>query len=66
MYFGGFIVLIVISYIASAAILELTKEKLKHIHILALFIFLLLYGITNCSGKKDEFYKENPELRDDF
>ena len=66
MNIGGFILLAIISYIISAAILEISKDDFKHINILAIIIFIILYGISDCSKSKDKFYKENTELRDDF
>jgi hypothetical protein len=65
-YLGGFIFLTIVSYIASAAILELAKEDFKHIHLLALIIFIIIFGISEWSNKREKFFKENPELRDDF
>jgi hypothetical protein len=66
MFLGGIIFFIIISYIASAGILELFKSDLKSIHILALIIFILLFSISNCSNQKERFNKENPELKEDF
>lgn len=67
MYLGGIIFYIIVSYIASAAILELFKTSdLKSINILALVIFLLMLSVTNYSQKKDRFNREHPELKDDF
>jgi hypothetical protein len=63
---GGLIVYVIVAYIVSFAILELIKEDNKNVHVLAIILLILFYAISDCSKKKEDFNKENPELQDDF
>ena len=66
MLIGGIVWIVIVSYIAAAAIIELAKEDLKQIHVLAIIIFVFLFSISYCSQRKDKFYRENTNLRNDF
>ncbi len=66
MFIGALVFIVVLAFVVSAGILELLNEDLKNVHVLAIILLIIFYAISDCSGKKDVFNKENPELKDDF